>query len=365
MPPTERQIKKIAEFSLRAKESLQKSGYEVQTLRIVTQPWEKYYESEHQIEELVKGLDTSLPGQGIDYFSIGTTFSPEHISLLYSLLKKTSSGFATVMVSDAKTINYAAARGSARLMKQLSRLNADGFTNLRFAALFNVKPGCPFFPAAYHTGPMTFALGTENSDLVYQAFSEAGDIRKAAMTLESILISEYRRLEKTAERISSREKVRFGGIDLSIASSSKRNQSIAFAFEKLGLGRFGEAGTLAVARLITDTIQNLPIKKCGYSGLMLPLLEDFGLARRNSEGFFDVNSLLLYSSVCGTGLDTIPLPGNVSEKKLYALLLDIAALSGKLNKPLSARLMPIPGKSSGDMTTYSFEYFVNSRIMSL
>ena len=101
MPPTERQIKKIAEFSLRAKESLQKSGYEVQTLRIVTQPWEKYYESEHQIEELVKGLDTSLPGQGIDYFSIGTTFSPEHISLLYSLLKKTSSGFATVMVSDA------------------------------------------------------------------------------------------------------------------------------------------------------------------------------------------------------------------------------------------------------------------------
>jgi uncharacterized protein (UPF0210 family) len=98
---------------------------------------------------------------------------------------------------------------------------------------------------------------------------------------------------------------------------------------------------------------------------MLPVCEDFGLAKRNDEGTFDLTSLLSYSAVCGTGLDTIPLPGNVSEKKLYALLLDIASLSLKLNKPLSARLMPFPGKSAREMTTYDFEYFVNTKTMKL
>jgi uncharacterized protein (UPF0210 family) len=95
------------------------------------------------------------------------------------------------------------------------------------------------------------------------------------------------------------------------------------------------------------------------------VLEDYGLAQRNSEGMFNLNNLLLYSSVCGTGLDTIPLPGDTSEKKLYALLLDIASLSNALNKPLSARLMPVPNKLAGEMTEYRFEYFENSRIMNI
>ena len=98
---------------------------------------------------------------------------------------------------------------------------------------------------------------------------------------------------------------------------------------------------------------------------MLPVLEDYGLAKRNAEGAYNLGNLLLYSSVCGTGLDTIPLPGDITEKKLFALLLDIASLSIALDKPLSARLMPIPGKRIGEMTQYQFEYFANSRIMKI
>ena len=120
-----------------------------------------------------------------------------------------------------------------------------------------------------------------------------------------------------------------------------------------------------MVKLITDILKNLDVKKCGYSGLMLPVLEDEGLAKRNIEGIFNLKDLLIYSSICGTGLDTIPLPGDVSEKKLYALLLDIASLSIKLNKPLSARLMPIPNKKAGELTEYTFNYFVNSKIMDI
>ena len=60
---------------------------------------------------------------------------------------------------------------------------------------------------------------------------------------------------------------------------------------------------------------------------MLPVLEDYTLAQRAAQGVLSVKDLLLYSAVCGTGLDTVPLPGDSSQEQLSALLLDVAALS--------------------------------------
>ena len=171
--------------------------------------------------------------------------------------------------------------------------------------------------------------------------------------------------EIIADNFCKEHKIRNYGIDPSICTSIQPNESIAFAFEHLGPGKFGDPGTLAIAKIVTSAIRSLKIKTCGYKGLMLPLLEDYGLAQRNIEGQFGIYDLLAYSSVCGTGLDTIPLPGNVTTEKLNALLIDIASLSCKLCKPLSARLMPIPGKDTGDMTEFDFPYFVNSKIMNI
>jgi hypothetical protein len=98
---------------------------------------------------------------------------------------------------------------------------------------------------------------------------------------------------------------------------------------------------------------------------MLPVLEDSTLATRAAQGVLTVKDLLLYSAVCGTGLDTVPLPGDVSVEQLYAVLLDLAALSQRLGKPLTARLMPIPGKKAGDPTHFDFAYFANSRVLAL
>jgi uncharacterized protein (UPF0210 family) len=98
---------------------------------------------------------------------------------------------------------------------------------------------------------------------------------------------------------------------------------------------------------------------------MMPVLEDARLAERAAEGRLTVKDLLLYSAVCGTGLDTIPLPGDVTSGQIAALLLDISALALRLDKPLTARLMPVPGKQAGDLTSFNFGYFANSRVMAL
>jgi uncharacterized protein (UPF0210 family) len=365
LPFKDKKFSRIADFLHIAKDEFEKRGFEVQTLRTATQPWENYFENIQQIDEIICKLDELTKTNNLDFFNLGTTYGLKNIPLIYDFIKNSSKGFCTVTLANSKVINFDAIKETAKLIKKLSILSPDGFANLRFAALFNLKSGSPFYPAAYHKGAPSFAIGTENSDLLFKAFQKAGSVQNAQKELRQIFMREVKPIETIAVELSKKYKIKFGGIDLSIAPSVAENESIAFAFEHLGLGKFGEAGTLTIARIVTTTIKNLQIRKCGYSGLMLPVLEDFGLALRNNENKYNISNLLLFSSVCGTGLDTIPLEGDISEKKLEAILCDVASLSIKLNKPLSARLMPIPNKKCGEMTEFDFEYFVNSKIMEL
>lgn len=365
LPLDEGRVRHIAQFANSAKRAFEQRGYPVQTVRVATQPWEEYYTSKAQIVRLVRELEDLVNTYAVDYFNVGTTSNPRLIPLIHDLIEGTSKLFCTVLIADNTKIDHEAARRTAALIKGLSTISPDGFSNLRFAALCNSGPGGAFFPAAYHRGPDSFAIGTENSDLVFKAFSHARDIESAGRVLNKMLMEEFKKVEEIANQISEKQRIRFEGIDVSIATSVKPDESIAFAFEELGLGKFGDVGTLAIAKIVTDTIRDLGIRKCGYSGLMLPILEDYGLAARNIDGTFNLTDLLLYSSVCGTGLDTVPLPGDISEEKLYALLLDIASISIKLDKPLSARLMPVPNRKAGEMTDYKFEYFANSKIMNI
>jgi uncharacterized protein (UPF0210 family) len=98
---------------------------------------------------------------------------------------------------------------------------------------------------------------------------------------------------------------------------------------------------------------------------MQPVLEDSVLAKRAAQGTLTLKDALLYSAVCGTGLDTVPLPGDTTSEQIVPLLLDLCALALRLDKPLTARLMPIPGKKAGDETNFDFAFFAPSRVMTL
>jgi uncharacterized protein (UPF0210 family) len=117
--------------------------------------------------------------------------------------------------------------------------------------------------------------------------------------------------------------------------------------------------------LITSALRDIAVKKVGYSGVMMPVLEDTRLAQVWGEGALSMDQLLAYSAVSGTGLDTIPLPGDVSAAQLERIIGDVASLSVKLQKPLSARLMPVPGAKPGDQTTFDDPNLVNTVIQPL
>ena len=98
---------------------------------------------------------------------------------------------------------------------------------------------------------------------------------------------------------------------------------------------------------------------------MLPVLQDDVLARRAAEGSFSLHDLLLYSAICGAGLDIIPIPGNTTADEIAAVYLDMAALAVSVNKPVSARLMPIPERAVGEKVSFETEDLTSSRVLPL
>jgi len=98
---------------------------------------------------------------------------------------------------------------------------------------------------------------------------------------------------------------------------------------------------------------------------MFPVLEDPRLAERWNAGLVSLDTLLSYSAVCGTGLDTIPLSGDTSLDALARIIGDVASLSVKWNKPLSARLLPVSGKHAGDQTEFVNPDLINVTIQPL
>ena len=261
------------------------------------------------------------------------------------------------------SLDTRAVKACAAIIHRCGKASPDGFTNLRFAALGNVKPGSPFFPSAYaHPRKLGYGIAIEGADLAMEAFSAARDIPDAQSRLVDRINTAADRILKTCKSVTIGDQ-NLIGIDFTLAPFPDDRTSIGKALEKLGVPSLGKAGSVTAAAILMSAMQQAKYPRTGFNGLMMPVLEDSYLAKRAAEGSLGIQDLLLYSAVCGTGLDTIPLPGNTTEDQLYAILMDIAALSLRLDKPLTARLMPIPGKSIGDETEFEFSYFANSRVM--
>ncbi len=225
--------------------------------------------------------------------------------------------------------------------------------------------GAPFFPAAYHDkGKPAFAIATESADLAVRAFENARNIEEG----RNNLVAEIERHGKNLAKISNSLipiSPKFIGMDFSLAPFPGDAHSLGNAVEKMGIPKIGLHGSLAAAAILTEAIDRADFPHTGFSGFMQPVLEDSVLAKRAAEGTLTIKDALLYSAVCGTGLDTVPLPGDITAKQLAPLLLDLCALALRLDKPLTARLMPIPGKKAGDETNFDFGFFANSRVMAL
>jgi uncharacterized protein (UPF0210 family) len=358
-------------FQERARTLLQDAGLAVQTVRLATQPFPEILQAPADAVPFACELEELCQSHGIDYCSIGTVASTEsednlaYVDAIPAVIRQTEMAFATALVATRDCgINLAAINRAAGVIADVARSTPKGFGNLRFAVLANCGPGSPFFPVAFHQGPgHAFSIATDAADLAVSAFERAATLEQARENLRTAVEETARAIEGVCRTLAAEFGLRFGGIDFSLAPYPEVARSIGQAIEALGVDAFGAHATLFAVAFTTRVLREARFPRCGFSGLMLPVLEDSIIARRSVENLFTLDSLLLYSTVCGTGLDTVPLPGDVSVEELAAILLDVATLALVADKPLTARLMPVPGKRAGDMTDFEFEYFANARVL--
>jgi len=358
-------LEKTKAFLDRGRAILEKDGYTLQGVRIATNPFLFYTKglSTQETLNLTKKISNFTREHGIA-LSIGAgiiddTYDQEIIQKICAVLPNTSANLSIVIASKKHGIHYKAARAAAETIKKLSEL--ETMANFSFAATANVSSEIPFFPGAYHNRSYnSFSIGTESAKLVMKVFGEAKNITEAERRLFDSFEREYRLIERAGFKIQSETGWIFEGVDTSPAPM--RDISIGKAIESLIKAPFGSPGTITACSVITNVIQGIGVKRTGYSGLMLPVMEDEVLAQRAAEGRYGLDELLSYSAVCGTGLDVIPLPGDISVEKLEKILLDVASISLKLDKPLSARLIPVKGKKAGEEAVLESRFLVPTKI---
>ena len=369
-PLDKKQLRLAGDFLKDARQSFEKAGYEVQTTRLATIPFPVLLEGKSADTALLAvKLSEAIKDLGIDYAALGPA-NPGDMKTYAAIpeaIQAAGNIFFSGFLTDSRArISLEAVQACARVIVRCANISPDGFANLQFAALANVKAGGPFFPASWHEGENpAFAIATEAADLAVEAFQQAETIEEGRTKLVQSLEEHARRMAPAAELLKYKHSTKFNGIDFSLAPFPEASRSIGSVFELLGPRQIGWHGSLASASILTEAIDRADFPHTGFCGLMLPVLEDAVLAKRAADGSLSVKDLLMFSAVCGTGLDTVPLPGSVSAEQLQAVLIDLASLALRLDKPLTARLMPVPGKKAGDETEFDFPFFANSRVMSL
>jgi len=364
------QIEQAVTMLRAARKAYEEAGWEVETVRVTTQPFPEYAAGLPREEALRFLLELdALAGREGFLLNIGPAMTsdaddPAMMELLGDVLSRGRIINATASIAGEDGVHWKTIRAAARMVKDVAEKSPRGLGTFSFAAAAMMLPFAPFYPASFHdsTGHR-FAVGLEAASVVQAVLGETHDPGEAVKKLTAELDRHAREAEAVATGHARRSGWEYLGLDPTPAPLM--DVSIGAAIESFTGHRLGSSGTLAAARLITEAVKAVGVKQVGYSGLMLPVMEDRRIAQRWSEGALSMDALLAYSAVCATGLDTVPLPGDVSEEQIARIFGDVASLAHKWKKPLAARLQPAKGKRAGERTDFDDPFLENATLQPL
>lgn len=381
-----KQILKASHFCSDLSNTFLEKGYTVQSIRIVTNPFGEYLNTESlgsAREDLsyLSGLLNSSDLSGIRVrFAIGEARTQNEISLLPELVKEFGdlcNVCVNVDLDDFGILDNQLIKYSAEAVSKISKITPRGEGNFNFTINFNCDPLIPYFPASYHKKELgdCFVIGLETPDLLVAVLKDFNknpdtishnDLFKGYYEVMSGALQHHiTDINNIIGELNSNKEFTFSGFDSS-AAPSKNCSSMVEVYEQMGVEFFGASGTVEASALLTSVFKSIKgVDLVGFSGLMLALTEDTGLARGTIHSDFDIRSLLTYSAVCGIGLDTVPIPGDTSIDKISALMRDTGTMAYRLDKPLTVRLFPVPGLSAGDLTSFESDDLCNCAVLAV
>jgi len=285
------------------------------------------------------------------------------------VVKRFDNIFVNIIVAQNGQIHRPGILRTAGFIQDVARLSPNGYDNFRVGASCNVSANGPFFPFTYHDGTTGFSLALELPALFHSVLdeNEGKPLQEVTQALCQALVGELNAVNEVGQSIEKTTGVRYIGVDSSLAPYPDDTGSVAALLERMGVAAYGTSGTLFLTAALTDCLRNAVsvsgVRSIGFNGVMDSLLEDPAIAVQGSQRVLTIDSLLAFASVCGCGLDMVPIPGDVYREEIASLIVDVAAMSCALGKPLGARLLPIPGKRANEFTDFGHDFFYNCRVL--
>ncbi|GMI10479.1 hypothetical protein TrRE_jg2592 [Triparma retinervis] len=374
-------LTKVSEGLLLLKDNIQDEGYEVQTVRIATNTFTEYLDLSTPSAALsqVDAINSILTKLDIQYFNLGPCLTPSQTLEFVPLFLSSRPRISMSSVVHACDLPHASACAAAII--SLSSQTPDGINNFRYCAQSSTSlPGAPFFPAAHAEsrsgktlpGNVKFSIGLENGKLANAGLAKCSTMHDIGTVFRDYYRSQVSPVVRAAaEKAKGMGGWEYIGLDSSLNPSLEEGGSVASAIEGCGWvgGGIGGTGVIGTAAAVTTAIQDLGLMRAGYCGIMLPVCEDRRLSEIQDGGrcraSYDVSHLMNVSSVCGVGVDTVPLPEDVKEEDVRGVILDVAGLAERWNKPLSVRMFPVPGKKKGERTEFDSPFLCNTKVFEL
>lgn len=291
----------------------------------------------------------------------------------YNVLSEYGRAFVNVLGVTNGEIRTGIFDRCAELIRKTSVLSAAGQDNFRLGVSINVPANGPFFPFTHSSGEMGFSIALELTQEFNEicAETQGDDLMFLRSKILENVVPQVESIQHIAVSLAVQEGISFHGFDFSLAPIIDENGSIITILNRLGVYNFGYTGTLFATSFLTNILKYLAARfqSVGFSGVMYSLLEDLELCSINNERGVMLEQLIALSTMCGCGVDMVPVCGKIKDEELRSILLDAAGISCRLNKPLGVRILPIPQYSRGKSGFTSFhndsDFIANTKIVDL
>lgn len=325
--------------------------------------------NECDLTPVAQAMDAAGKAVGVNFIGgfsalVQKGASRSDINLMNSIpqaLASTDFVCSSVNVGSTRAgINMDAVLKMAGIIKKSAELTASNqcIGAGKLVVFCNAVEDNPFMAGAFHgsgEGDEVINVGVSGPGVVRAVLAELSkdaDLTTVAEAIKATAFKITRAGELMAREASKRLGYQKGILDLSLAPTPARGDSVADILEIIGVGQCGGPGTTACLAMLNDAVKKGGVMASssvgGLSGAFIPVSEDAGMIRAANDGALCLEKLEAMTCVCSVGLDMIAIPGDTSVETIAGIIADECAIGMINNKTTAVRLIPAIGKGVGD-----------------
>ena len=324
---------------------------------------------EHDLSPIAQAMDRAGKEVGVNFvggFSalVQKGASRADIKLMESIpqaLATTDFVCSSVNLGSTRAgLNMDAMLKMAGIIKKTAEATADKqcIGAGKLVVFCNAVEDNPFMAGAFHgsgEGDEVINVGVSGPGVVRAALAslpEDADMTAVAETIKKTAFKITRAGELMAREAARRLGYQKGILDLSLAPTPARGDSVADILEAIGVGQCGGPGTTAALAMLNDAVKKGGVMASssvgGLSGAFIPVSEDAGMIRAAEAGVLSLEKLEAMTCVCSVGMDMIAIPGDTTVETIFGIIADECAIGMINNKTTAVRIIPAIGLNVGD-----------------